>query len=89
MMSDLSQVAVYSDSSDIYKVSEDDEMMMVGSEDGVVGKVTDLRHLARAWSELALQTGPYLRSIVIGVFPLQMTLILHSKPCGPGTLLCH
>lgn len=25
-MSDLSQVAVYSDSSDIYKVSEDDEM---------------------------------------------------------------
>lgn len=31
-MSDLSQVAVYSDSSDIYKVSEDDEM----DDDGAV-----------------------------------------------------
>lgn len=38
-MSDLSQVAVSSDSSDVYKVSEDDEMHRVVDE-GVRGKVT-------------------------------------------------
>lgn len=35
-MSDLSQVAVYSDSSDIYKVSEDDDELEYGGKNSTV-----------------------------------------------------